>query len=124
METGLVFTKQGGLIHWHTPPDRSGMYLPDSRGLWEILWNKRETLGGVAHTHLCHGPPTPSITDVTTFAAVEKGLAMRLIWPIVTFTTVEYFAWAGPGEHEYAWLRPQLFRLPIRLINQLRGLSR
>jgi hypothetical protein len=124
METGLVFTKQGTPICWHTPPERSDVYLPDSRDLWEILWDHRKTLGGVAHTHLCHGPSAPSMTDVTTFAAVEQGLGARLTWPIVTFTTVGYFVWAGPGKHAYSQLEQGEFKLSTQLINQLRGRSR
>lgn len=124
MEAGLVFDKHGGLIHWHLPPDRSMGALPDSRGLWEILWDNRDILGGVAHTHPWHGRPGPSGTDVTTFAAVEKGLGLRLVWPIVTFSEVGYFVHVGPREHDYGVLEQRRFRIHRELIEELRDLSR
>jgi hypothetical protein len=124
MEAGLVFDRQGNPIHWHLPPDRSAGMLPDSRQLWEILWENRARLGGVAHTHPWDGPPGPSGTDVTTFAAIEAALGRRLIWPIVTFSAVGYFAWTGPGKLDYAAATGRRFRLGHDSIEKLRELSR
>lgn len=124
MEAGLVFDRYGGLIFWHVPPDRSMGALPDSRSLWDILWENREILGGVAHTHPWSGRAGPSSTDVTTFAAVEAGLGQRLVWPVVTFSEVGYFVWTGPDVHDYAVLEQRRFRIPRHLIEQLRDLSR
>jgi hypothetical protein len=124
MEAGLVFDKYGALIHWHLPPDRSAGALPDSQTLWEVLWNTRQWLGGVAHTHPWSGASGPSGTDVTTFAAVEKGLGQRLVWPVVTFTEVGYFEWVGPDRLDYAVLERRRFRIHRSLIEQLRDLSR
>ena len=123
-EAGLVFDKWGKLIHWHLPPDRSAGALPDSRPLWEVLWDNRSILGGVAHTHPWNGSSGPSGTDVTTFAAVEKGLGQKLVWPIVTFTDVGYFEWVGPGSLDYAVLELRRFRIQRSLIDELRDLSR
>jgi proteasome lid subunit RPN8/RPN11 len=58
-----------------------------------VLWDYRQVLGGVVHTHPWEGPTEPSQTDVTTFAAVEQGLGKRLIWPIATMTNVNYFSY-------------------------------
>jgi hypothetical protein len=123
MEAGLVFDGQGAPIHWHTPPDRTGVALPDSRALWEVLWENRHRLGGVAHTHPFCGPPAPSVTDLTTFAAVEAGLGQRLLWPIVTFTAVGYYVWFGPDRLDYAAAAGR-FRLGRESIEKLRELSR
>ena len=101
IETAAVFDFEGNVIHWHLPPNRSGGSIPDSRNLWDILWENRERLGGVAHTHPWHGGPWPSGTDVTTFAAVEAALGRRLVWPIVTLSRVATFMWSGPGKHDY-----------------------
>jgi hypothetical protein len=98
--------------------------LPDSHELWEILWASREELGGVAHTHPWDGPAGPSHTDVTTFAAVEAGLGKRLIWPIVTFTQVDYYEWVGPDRLDYAVVGRRRFRLKKEDIEKLRELSR
>jgi len=91
METAMVFDEDGRPIFWHEPPGRSGGYLPDSRSLWDVLWENRARLGGVAHTHPWDGQAYPSGTDVTTFAAVEAGLGKKLLWPVVTFTEVRYY---------------------------------
>lgn len=124
IEAGLVFDKHGCLIHWHLPEGRTGGSLPDSRTLWDVLWTNRDLLGGVAHTHPWNGSAGPSSTDVTTFAAVEKGLGQRLVWPIVTFTEVGYYEWVGPGKLDYAVMTERRFRIQRDLIEQLRELSR
>ena len=91
IEVALVFDKEGKTIHWHLPPGRSGVKIPDSRDLWSVLWENRHRLGGVAHTHPWNGGAWASHEDVTTFDAVERGLGQRLLWPIATFTEVKGF---------------------------------
>lgn len=93
IETAFVFDKDGSIIHWHLPPGRTGGSLPDSRDLWSVMWENRQILGGVAHTHPWSGQPWPSMTDVTTFSACERALGRRLIWPIITFDRIECFRW-------------------------------
>jgi hypothetical protein len=124
MEAGLVFDFHGGMIHWHVPPDRSAGALPDSSDLWKILWDNREILGGVAHTHPWSGAAHPSQTDVTTFAAIEAGLGERLVWPIVTFSEVQYYTWVGPERLNYGVMERRRFRLHRDDIDHLRELSR
>lgn len=124
MEAALVFDFHGGVIHWHTPPDRSAGALPDSADLWKILWDNREILGGVAHTHPWHGESNPSSTDLTTFAAIEAGLGERLVWPIITFSAVRYFTWLGPDRLYYGDMENRRFRLNKDDIEHLRNLSR
>lgn len=92
MEAAVVFDAQGAVLHWHLPAGRSGGALPDSRDLWEILWAHRAVLGGVAHTHPWVGPARPSRVDTTTWSACEAGLGRRLLWPVVTFSEIVYFA--------------------------------
>lgn len=95
IEVAMVFDQRGKPIFWPSPKDSSGGSIPDSRTLWDRLWENRDTLGGVAHTHPWDGPGSPSGTDTTTFAAVEAGLGKLLTWPIVTMTHVDYYVWAG-----------------------------
>lgn len=90
IETALVFDKLGQTLYWHEPKGRSGGALPDDVTLWDFLWEHRNEIGGVAHTHPWDGDAYPSHTDVTTFAAIEQGLGRKLIWPVVTFTDVAY----------------------------------
>ncbi len=105
IETALVFDEEGATIHWHEPPGRSAGSLPDSRGLWEVLWEHRECLGGVAHTHPWRGRATPSMTDITTFRAVEQGLGKTLLWPVVTFDDVAWYAF-DPQVERYVATEP------------------
>lgn len=85
-EAGVVIGKNHEVIAWHLPPDRSGGALPDSRPLWDILWDahRNDTLLGFAHTHPGAGMPHPSHEDITTFRAVEKGLGRRVTWWIAS----------------------------------------
>lgn len=92
-ESALVFDDKGSRISWHLPEGRSGGYIPDTRSLWDLLWEHREHLGGVAHTHPWNGEAHPSPTDTSTFAAIEAGLGRRLLWPVVTMTEVRYFGY-------------------------------
>ncbi len=66
-----------------------------------MLWQAREGLGGVAHSHPHHGPPAPSWEDLTTFSACEAGLGVRLEWWIATLDEVRCFTFCGPGRYDY-----------------------
>ena len=90
IETALIFDTNGGTLAWHEPEGRSSGSLPDSRDLWEFMFDHRDILGGVAHTHPWDGPAGPSGTDLSTFRACELGLGKQLLWPVVTFTDVSY----------------------------------
>ena len=97
-EAACVFDVSGNVLLWHVPNGRSGGAIPDSRDLWEVLWENRESLGGVAHTHPWTGTPVPSTTDITTWEAIERGLGRRLLWPIVTMSEVRCFVYDTLGE--------------------------
>lgn len=101
MESAVVLDKNWQPLHWHLPEGRSVGGIPDTPSLWEILWVNREILLGVAHSHPGGGVPSPSQTDVTTFAAVEAGLGVRLKWPIVTTAAVVICEWVGPDRLQY-----------------------
>lgn len=130
MEAGVVLDLQGQPIYWHLPPGRSGGSLPDSRDLWDVLWENRDNLSGFAHSHPGFGVPGPSHTDVTTFAAVEAGLGARLDWWIITSDSIGLFKWRGPERLAYPtdpfclWgpLSPMLTGEPA-WINELRRVS-
>jgi len=120
-EAALVFDVTGALLWWHLPYGRTHTGLPDSRTLWMELWKHRDVLGGVAHTHPWSGFPLPSNADLSTFAAIERGLGKRLIWPIITFDDVKYYKWVGPGYR--SWLCDGEPQLQANLIEELRNLS-
>jgi len=93
IESALVYDKEGKTLHFRPLDDCSQGYIPDSRSLWTFLWENRENLGGVAHVHPWYGEANPSGTDTSTFSACEAGLGLRLVWAVVTFSEVGYFAW-------------------------------
>lgn len=103
IEAGVVVLA-GDPVHWHSPDGRTGGSLPDSRELWDVLWNLRkrkfEELG-FAHSHPGSGLPGPSMTDLTTFAAIEAGLGRRLTWWITSSDRVIELHWKGPGKLDY-----------------------
>lgn len=107
LETAVLIDLQGNPLYWHTPLGRSSVFLPDSRDLWEVIWEHRHTLAGIAHSHPGGGAPWPSWEDLTTFAAVEDGLGQRLVWWITTRDQLDAFVWRGPHQHHYARIPAQ-----------------
>jgi hypothetical protein len=101
MEAAVVIDHEGTPIHWHVPPGRTAGSLPDSRELWDVLWNHRDRLSGVAHSHPGGGIPGPSHEDVTTFSAVELALGRRLNWWITSADAVVVARWQGPDRYDY-----------------------
>lgn len=104
IESGVVVGLDGLPIHWHLPPGRTGGSLPDSRDLWEVLWetHKDGNLLGFAHSHPGSGVPGPSHTDITTFAAVEAALGCRLLWWITSSDHLCVYRWRGPDKWLYS----------------------
>ncbi|MEO0604598.1 MAG: hypothetical protein AAF211_24400 [Myxococcota bacterium] len=100
IEIAVVVDVDGRALHWHAPSDATATALPDSRGLWGMLWTHRSRLAGVAHVHP-NGAPVPSAIDLTTFAACEAGLGRRLVWWIATAADLAAFVHVGPGRLDY-----------------------
>jgi hypothetical protein len=90
-EAGVLLDKNRRPLYWHAPAGRSVAYLPDSRDLWDVIWENRATISGFAHVHPGGGVPWPSNEDVTTFHAVEVALGVRLEWWIATQDAVAVF---------------------------------
>ena len=103
IEAGVVIDKCGWPAFWHLPAGRSAGSLPDSRTLWDVIWDafKADTLLGFAHSHPGSGVPAPSYSDVTTFAAVEAALGKRLDWWITSSDHVVLLRWSGPDKISY-----------------------
>lgn len=100
-EAAVVINTAGEAIHWHLPVDRTAVAIPDQRSLWEVLWDHREEVLGVAHTHPGAGVPGPSYEDVTTFAPIEAALGRRLNWWIATSDKLVLIRWSGPDRLSY-----------------------
>jgi hypothetical protein len=119
-EAGVVLDHCGQPIYWHSPPDRTVAYLPDSRLLWDVIWENRKEISGIAHSHPGGGQPGPSYEDVTTFAAVEAALGKRLDWWITSSDAVSLVLWQGPDRLTY-----RATSVPVEpgWVGQLRELS-
>lgn len=100
-EVAVVLDREHRPIWWHDPAGSSAVALPDSRDLWEVLWTERARISGVAHSHPGRGDPAPSAEDLSTFAACEDGLGMRLQWWIATLDHVLCFDWIGPMRYDF-----------------------
>lgn len=103
IEAGVVVSDGGSPIFWHVPYDRSGGALPDSRTLWDVLWENRGIVRGFAHSHPGSGEPYPSSTDTSTFKAIEAALGRRLDWWIVSSDSIVLYRWAE-DVGEYKWV--------------------
>lgn len=102
MEAAVVISMvDNEVIHWHLPPGRSPYAIPDTRDLWDVIWDSRDTLLGVAHSHPGSGMPLPSSEDLTTFSAIEKALGRRLKWWITSSDVFVEVTWAGEGRFDY-----------------------
>ena len=103
IEAGVVLDPNNMPLHWHLPPGRSMGGLLDSRDLWEVIWENRDNISGIAHSHPGSGKPGPSHTDVTTFAAIEAALGRRLDWWIVSAGdgALVLLRHAGPEKLDY-----------------------
>lgn len=93
-ETAVVFDHDGKPIFWPGKNGATAGAIPDSRTLWDAIWENKARVAGVAHTHPGSGRPQPSYTDETTFQAIESALGRRLVWPIVTTDHVTFFRFA------------------------------
>lgn len=122
IEAGVVVDKSGQPMFWHLPEGRTAGSLPDSRSLWDVLWNafNEGTLLGFAHSHPGSGVPGPSYSDVTTFAAVEAALGERLDWWITSADHVVLLRWSGPDKISY---RSTLVQEAPAWVAELRRLS-
>jgi len=103
IEAGVVVDKNEKPLFWHLPEGRTAGSLPDSRTLWQVLWDafKDDTLLGFAHSHPGSGVPGPSYSDVTTFAAVEAAIGKRLDWWITSSDHMVLLRWGGPDKISY-----------------------
>lgn len=98
-EVAAVIDREGNPIYWSRG---LGGSIEDSSALWhEVLWPRRDEILGMAHSHPGSGPPHPSHTDVTTFAAIEQALGRKLTWWICSSDCVAIFRWVGPGPYAY-----------------------
>jgi len=103
IEAGVLIDKNGCPFHWHLPEGRTGGSIPDTRSLWDVIWDNRDHVLGFAHSHPGGGIPAPSWTDLTTFAAIEAALGRRLYWWITSSEHFIRLEWCGPEKTDYGF---------------------
>jgi proteasome lid subunit RPN8/RPN11 len=101
LEAGVLIGLNGRPLFWHTPAGRTAGSLPDSRELWDVIWEKKDEILGFAHSHPGGGVPVPSFEDLTTFRAVELALGQKIRWWIVSRTNTAEIV-IGPERGAYA----------------------
>jgi hypothetical protein len=107
LESAVVIGNSNEALFWFLPADRSATHIPDSRLLWEYIWENREWIKGVAHSHPGSGIPVPSWEDLTTFSAMEKALGKELSWWIVTSDDwLEFRKDSKDDDYSYGALQP------------------
>jgi hypothetical protein len=94
IEAAVVLDEKLEPIYWHVPSDRSGGAIPDSKDLWQFIWENKDKVFGIAHTHPGRGAPRPSNTDLTTFQAIELALGRCLFWYILSQDVCTMFRWS------------------------------
>src|SRR5262245_47476424 len=82
----LLLLDGRGAVLW---ADRSTdvAHIPDSRARWEAIWERRDSLAEIAHSHP-GGLLVFSTEDETTMAAIDSALGRNLTYSIVTDTGV------------------------------------
>lgn len=121
-ETAVVISENNLPIYWHLPYGRSSVYLPDDKSLWDVVWEHRKIIRGIAHSHPGSGIPSPSQEDITTFSAIELALGRRLDWYITSADRCIRLHWDGDGKYSY-YERPLLKEFVPFWLKQLRLLS-
>jgi hypothetical protein len=73
---------RGGAILWSDAGD-SAVAIPDSRARWNAIWERRDDIEEVAHSHPV-GPARFSAEDQSTMEALDSGLGKQLRYSIVS----------------------------------------
>ena len=72
---------RGGAILW-ADASNSPTALPDSRTRWEAIWDHRDELEAIAHSHPA-GPAAFSDEDLSTMDALDSALGRALTYYVV-----------------------------------------
>lgn len=81
MREVCVLVGRGGAILWSDASD-SPVALPDSRARWEAIWELRDELEAIVHSHPA-GPAAFSREDETTMAALDSALGRAVRYSVV-----------------------------------------
>jgi hypothetical protein len=87
---------KGGAILWADASD-SPAALPDSRARWEAIWQHRDELEVIAHSHPI-GPSAFSAEDESTMEALDSALGKRMRYMVVAPRVTIARTGGGPVE--------------------------
>lgn len=119
-EAGVIFNHNGEPIFWHHPENRNTVILPDSKILWDAMWENKHEMMGFAHSHPGSGQGCPSSEDLSTFKAVESGIGKKMLWPIITSNSIWVYSRVNLTSSEYSGIQ---IKQPPKWLNNLRRLS-
>jgi hypothetical protein len=77
---------KGGAILWADASD-SPVALPDTRDRWNAIWDNREHIENIAHSHP-NGPAAFSLEDETTMEALSSALGKTIRFSVVAPSAV------------------------------------
>ena len=95
---------RGGAILWSDASDDPSA-LPDSRERWEAIWQRRDELEEIAHSHP-NGPAAFSSEDESTMSALCSGLGRTVRFSVVAPQAMiarDSDGWEGQVEPEPWW---------------------
>ena len=129
-EAAVVLDMDGKALYWHAPSGRSSAYIPDSQTLWDVMWENRAKIYGLAHVHPGGGVQAPSLEDITTFSAVEEALGKKLDWWIATYDSLSLYNkkiggkdYVCRGYYQASWSRDYRVNPGTRWYKQLMELA-
>lgn len=96
MREVCILLDASGAILW-ADASTSPTALPDSRTRWEAIWDHRDRLAAIAHSHPV-GPSAFSAEDESTMAALDDALGRRLRYLVVSPTHTIAREGDGPVE--------------------------
>lgn len=91
-EVCFLIGKKGDVL-W-SDASNSPLALPDSRERWEAIWQRREELAEISHSHPL-GPEQFSAEDTSTMRALDDALGKRVTFSLVT---PRQYLVRGPGD--------------------------
>lgn len=83
-------------------PRYSSVYIPDSQEYWDIVWENKDNIAGIAHSHPGNGIPNPSFNlDIKSFSSLDIGFGRKLKYWIISSTDVVVVQWVGPELYDF-----------------------
>lgn len=119
LEGALVIDHNDYIIKVHLPEFRTSSLLPHSDSLWWFLWEHRDRIKGIAHTHPAWAGVQPSITDLVTFRDIDNALGCALKWWVVGSTTTTETKKHTDGKYAYYFIDEPEWAEALRILSSM-----